>query len=126
MTKERVCANTPTLSRRTLLTALPVAGVSFALPSPVFSAQPIDRHAIWHAQFNHVRELWAVQDQDSQEAETLWAIGDLYEKLICNTVAQTKAGLRAQMEFLVEHGQEFWGMDVHKSLAQNVLRGLSN
>jgi len=125
MTKERVCANSRAMSRRTLLTALPVAGASLAMPSTVLSAQPVDRHAMWHAQFNHVRDLWAVQDQASQEAETLWAIGDQYEKLICNTVAQTKAGLSAQMEFLVEHGQEFWGTDVHKNLAQNVLRGLS-
>ncbi|ASM72834.1 MULTISPECIES: hypothetical protein [Roseobacteraceae] len=33
MTKERVCANSPAMSRRTLMAALPVAGVSMALPS---------------------------------------------------------------------------------------------
>lgn len=38
MTKERVCANSPAMSRRTLLTVLPVAGVSMALPSVARSA----------------------------------------------------------------------------------------
>ena len=32
MTKERVCANGPAISRRTLLTALPASGVALALP----------------------------------------------------------------------------------------------
>lgn len=32
MTKERVCANEPDLSRRALFAALPVAGVALALP----------------------------------------------------------------------------------------------
>lgn len=43
MTKERVCANGPTMSRRTLLTALPASGVALALPR---SACADDRAAI--------------------------------------------------------------------------------
>ena len=43
MTKERVCANGPTMFRRTFLTALPASGVALALPS---SARADDRAAI--------------------------------------------------------------------------------
>lgn len=43
MTKERVCANSPTMSRRTMMTTLPVAGVSCVAPS---TAQADDRTKI--------------------------------------------------------------------------------
>lgn len=43
MTKERVCANGPKMSRRTLLTALPASGVALALPG---SVRADDRAAI--------------------------------------------------------------------------------
>ena len=43
MTKERVCANSPIMSRRTLITTLPVAGVSCVAPS---TAQADDRTKI--------------------------------------------------------------------------------
>lgn len=53
MTKERVCANSLTMSRRSLITALPIAGVSISLPT---IAQP-DSGAI----INVIQELEAWQ-----------------------------------------------------------------
>jgi hypothetical protein len=40
MTNERVCANDPTMFRRTLLTALPASGVALALPAVAMADQP--------------------------------------------------------------------------------------
>lgn len=43
MTKDRACANSPTLSRRTLLTALPATGVALAMPSVARAISQRDR-----------------------------------------------------------------------------------
>ncbi|EAP84910.1 MULTISPECIES: hypothetical protein [Sulfitobacter] len=80
MTKERVCANNPTMSRRILLTALPVAGASLALPS---SAQEADSKAILEV----IRELedWKPWEISSVVAAKLYAANRIREALDLET-----------------------------------------
>ena len=74
MPKERASANTPALSRRTLLTALPASGMALALPAV---AEPVDPimplyHEWYHARADWLRLADIVDDWDTEPMLTLW------------------------------------------------------
>ncbi|MEQ5870029.1 hypothetical protein J4E08_08955 [Sagittula sp. NFXS13] len=57
MTKERVCANGPTMSRRALLTALPASGVALALPAVTMADRP-DPLVPLYREWRDARRTW--------------------------------------------------------------------
>ncbi len=58
MTKERVCANGPTMSRRTLMLALPTSGVTLALPAAAMADQP-DPLVPLYREWLDARQIWS-------------------------------------------------------------------
>ena len=64
MTENRVCANSPTMSRRTLLTALPASGVALAMPPAAQADQPDPIVPIYHEWLAARREWRALADLD--------------------------------------------------------------
>ncbi|WP_172794926.1 hypothetical protein [Loktanella sp. 3ANDIMAR09] len=128
MTKERVCANGPTLSRRTLLTALPATGVALAVPRTAHggNSAPVDRHPEWLASYDQSRGAWAKISEDSPEEAQMWAVGDRFQELICHTPARSSAGLNAQMKFLIRECKHYWPGDDIEALAQTILHGLES
>jgi hypothetical protein len=111
MTKEPACGNTPALSRRTFLTALPASGAAFALPVAVQAGQTeilrlFHRHqAIMEAARTHVC-ISAVKDEDDELEYLFYRHTDRLEEEMMTLPVTCAADLAAKM--IVAHcGGEF-------------------
>lgn len=100
MTKERVCANGTTMSRRTLLTALPASGVALALPADADTGETeIQRLFYLHqtikgAARNHVS---TVSDEDEELERLFFFHTDRIEDEMMALPSTCSADLAAKM-----------------------------
>ncbi len=97
MTKDRACANSPAMSRRNLLAALPASGVALALPAHAQPTTPILRlfeqwKVAWDIAENRCadQELNAATDEmialeDQMMALPSQSVADLAAKIVSYT-----------------------------------------
>ncbi|KAA2313920.1 hypothetical protein DL237_10805 [Pseudooceanicola sediminis] len=111
MSNERACANGRSMSRRTLLTALPVAGVSLVLPA-ISIAQATDPHPAWLDQWRAAYADWcaglAISEDDTPATDALYERVSKIETRLETTPAKTVSGALAIVEYVIEDaGGEF-------------------
>lgn len=116
------CGNGPAMSRRTMLAAGLAAPVA---PVATIAAPSQDPHSTWWEEWKRITAF--INDHPTGEDHILepsYARQAEIELLIAETRATTREGIVAQMEWLIEDGDGYWGSDRHDTLARNVVTAL--
>lgn len=116
--------NTDKIKRRAFIAGAAALAPAAALANAV--PRCTDPHRQWLAEFRRIRILWEDAEEDTDDSEALWARFEDLEDLICQTPATTSDGLRAQIEWLLEDGADYWAKGNHGTVARSVLETLSS
>lgn len=109
------------INRRAVLTALPAAALAPAAMA-VHAADPLPG---WLREWREKRDAWANHpDDDSAEAEALWADRTRLDDLIAEAAPTTPEGIAAQIEWVLEDSGGDLPFEGHRLALEKALAGL--